>query len=223
MDAVTKVRFHPTQPQFVVTASEDGVVCMFDTRIPDEDDAAESILYVESAVTKIGFFGLQRENIFCLTGSETLDLWNINTAQRIHHYDRIRDDCNANGIATDYLIDCVYDQQSDELFLLAGNHEGLANVVNIGLKGPGLKHEAALSGGHKACIRSAYYDSDVRTLYTGGEDARLCQWTTNGRSASASPAAASGSSAASVGEGWKSKAAHDPAGLKKARKSSRPY
>lgn len=226
MDAVTKVRFHPTQPQFVVTASEDGVVCMFDTRIPDEDDAAESILYVESAVTKIGFFGPQMENIFCLTGSETLDLWNINTAQRIHHYDRIRDDCNANGIATDYLIDCVYDPQVDELFLLAGNHEGLANVVNIGLKGPQLKHEAALSGGHKACIRSAYFDPEARTLFTGGEDARLCQWTTGGSasaSASASASPASSASASGGGEGWKSKAAHDPAGLKKARKSSRPY
>lgn len=223
MDAVTKVRFHPTQPQFVVTASEDGVVCMFDTRIPDEDDAAESILYVESAVTKIGFFGPQRENIFCLTGSETLDLWNLNTAERIHHYDRVRDDCNAHGIATDYLIDCVYDDQSDELFLLAGNHEGLANVVNIGLKGPQLKHEAALSGGHKACIRSAFYDSGARALYTGGEDARLCRWTTaNVGSAGASPAA-SGASSGAAGEGWKSKAAHDPAGLKKARKSSRPY
>ena len=98
VDAVTKVRFHPVQQQFVITASEDGIVCFFDTRIPEEDEAIESILNVESAVTKIGFFGPQQENIFCLTGTETLDLWNLQSAQRIHHFDAIRDQSNQNGV-----------------------------------------------------------------------------------------------------------------------------
>ncbi|ETP46992.1 hypothetical protein F442_06841 [Phytophthora nicotianae P10297] len=49
VDAITKVRFHPTQPAFVVTASEDGVVCFFDCRIPDEDDErVSSMLRVPS-------------------------------------------------------------------------------------------------------------------------------------------------------------------------------
>lgn len=216
---MTKVRFHPTQPHFVVTASEDGVVCMFDTRIADEDDAIESVVYVESAVTTVGFFGAHMEHIYCLTGSETLDLWNIHTAERLHHYATIRDDCNAHGIATDYLIDCVYDAHTAELFLLAGNHDGVANVVNVALDGSArLEHAATLAGGHKACIRSTYFDPQARTLYTGGEDARLCKWLP---AAVGSAAAAAASS--SVGPGSKSKAAHDPAGLKKARKSSRPY
>ncbi|KAF1319791.1 Wd repeat-containing protein 89, partial [Globisporangium splendens] len=212
-DAVTRVRFHPTQPQFVVTASEDGIVCMFDTHISDEDEAIESILNVESAVSKIGFFGPQMENIYCLTGTETLDLWNINTAERVHHYDRIRDDCNANGIPTDYLIDCVYDAQSSELFLLSGNHDGNINVVNIGGGNAQLQHAATLSGSHKACVRCVYYDADRMTLYSGGEDARLCKWISG----------ASTSGAAGTTTKIHSKAEHDPAGLKKARKSSRPY
>lgn len=216
VDAVTKVRFHPTQRQFVVTASEDGVVCMFDYRITDEDEAAESILYVESAVTKIGFFGTHMENVFCLTGSETLDLWNLNTAQRLHLYDRVRDDCNANSVPTDYLIDCVYDAHTAELFLLTGTHDGSANVVSVGLDNARLEHVGALPGGHKACVRCAYYDPLARTLFTGGEDARLCKWTAS---------AAASASASNAEERWrvKTKATHDPAGLKKARKSTRPY
>ena len=74
-------------------------MCLFDCRIPNEDDAIESIVNVESAVSKIGFFGSQLENIYCLTGTETLDLWNLQTAQRIHHFDRIRDESNANGVS----------------------------------------------------------------------------------------------------------------------------
>ncbi|KAE9340117.1 hypothetical protein PF008_g11245 [Phytophthora fragariae] len=219
VDAITKVRFHPTQPQFVVTASEDGVVCVFDCRIPDEDDALESILNVESAVTNIGFFGPQRENIFCLTGTETLDLWNLWTAQRLHHYATIRDDCNGNGLPTDYLIDCLYDDRSDELFLLTGNHDGDMHAVNIGTDQASagkLQHAAALKGGHKACVRCVYYDADSATLYSGGEDARLCKWTGPGASAEAGDGYASASSGRRA-------TGLDPAGIRKARKASRPY
>lgn len=238
VDAITKVRFHPTQPAFVVTASEDGVVCFSDCRVPDEDDALESIINVESAVTTIGFFGPQRENIFCLTGTETLDLWNLQTAERIHHYDRIRDDCNAHGIATDYLIDCVFDEGSGELFLLSGNHGGDINVVGIGRAGNGqLQHAATLKGGHKACVRTVYYDTARKTLYSGGEDSRVCRWSPpsalggNASVQSSGLAMAATAAAASVGDQedaapstWSRKAGGlDPAGIKKARKSSRPY
>ncbi|CEG35471.1 WD40 repeat protein [Plasmopara halstedii] len=216
-NAITKVRFHPTQQAFVVTASEDGVVCFFDCRIPDEDDAIESILNVESAVTTIGFFGPQRENIFCLTGTETIDLWNIWTAERLHHYDTIRDDCNKSGIATDYLIDCVYEDQSNELFLLAGNHNGDLNIVTIGTDATSagqIKHEMALESGHKACIRCIYYDSENSTLYTGGEDTRLCKWAVPGASAKMKDSHAS--SVMKV-------TGLDSAGIRKARKAVRPY
>ncbi|KAF1791843.1 Calcium/calmodulin-dependent/calcium-dependent protein kinase [Phytophthora cactorum] len=186
VDAITKVRFHPTQPAFVVTASEDG-----------------SILNVESAVTNVGFFGPQQENIFCLTGTETLDLWNLWTAERLHHYDTIRDDCNKNGLSTDYLIDCVYDDQSNELFLLAGNHDGDMNA---------LQHAAALKGGHKACVRCIYYDPENTTLYTGGEDTRLCKWTVPGAAEATDGYSSSSSSRRATGL--------DPAGIRKARKAS---
>ncbi|KAK1930095.1 WD repeat-containing protein 89 [Phytophthora citrophthora] len=219
VDAITKVRFHPTQPAFVVTASEDGVVCFFDCRISDEDDALESILNVESAVTTVGFFGPQKENIFCLTGTETLDLWNLWTAERLHHYNTIRDDCNSNGLATDYLINCVYDDQSNELFLLAGNHDGDLNAVNIGTdvaSAGKLQHAAALKGGHKACVRCVYYDPNSSTLYTGGEDTRLCKWTVPGAPVNTSDGNISTPSSRKA-------TGLDPAGIRKARKASRPY
>ncbi|GMF09752.1 unnamed protein product [Phytophthora lilii] len=226
VDAITKVRFHPTHPAFVVTASEDGVVCFFDCRIPDEDDALESILNVESAVSNIGFFGPQRENIFCLTGTETLDLWNLWTAERLHHYATIRDDCNCNGLPTDYLIDCVYDDNSNELFLMAGNHDGDMNAVNIGTDAASagkLQHAAALKGGHKACVRCLYYDPENATLYSGGEDTRLCKWTVPGTAGASMDTSDGYSSASSSTSSGRRATGLDPAGIRKARKSSRPY
>lgn len=215
-DAITKVQFHPTNQSFVVTASEDGVVCFFDYRIPDEDDAIESILNAESAITTVGFFGPQNENIFCLTGSETLDLWNLWTAERLHHYDTIRDDCNKNGIVTDYLITCVNDDQSNEFFLLTGNHDGDINAVTVGTEGASvgqINRETALKNGHKACVRCIYYDSENRTLYTGGEDSRLCKWVAPSAVAEVTDSFASTRKATGL----------DPAGIKKARRATRPY
>ena len=219
VDAVTKVRFHPTQPAFVVTASEDGVVCCFDCRISDESEALESILNVESAVTTLGFFGELKENIYCLTGTETLDLWNMWTATRLHHYDTIRDDCNSNDLATDYLIDCVYDDQSRDLFLLVGNHNGDVNAVKIGTDtatAGKLQHVAALKGGHKACVRCIYYDPESTAMFTGGEDTRLCKWA----AVEASDGSFSTSSTISFS---RRTTGCDSAGIRKARKSSRPY
>ncbi|KAI9907902.1 hypothetical protein PsorP6_003455 [Peronosclerospora sorghi] len=213
VDAVTKVRFHPLEPAYVATASEDGVVCFFDCRIPNEEDALESILNVESAVTTLGFFGPQNENIYCLTGTETLDLWNVWTAQRLHHYDTVRDDCNRNGIVTDYLINCVYDDKSDELFLLVGNHAGEFSAVSIGTDAMStgkLQHVATLKGGHKACIRCIYYDLESTRLYTGGEDTRLCKWTVP--DSTTRPLSVTGNSR-KVTQG----------NIRKARESSRPY
>ncbi|CAI5713598.1 unnamed protein product [Hyaloperonospora brassicae] len=222
VDAVTQVRFHPTQPAFVATASEDGVVCLFDSRIADEDEALESVLNVESAVTTLGFFGPALENVYCLTGTETLDLWNIWTAERLHHYDTIRDDCNGIGVATDYFIDCVYDSSADELFVLGGTHDGDMNAIGVGVQAASkgqLQHAAAVKGGHKACVRCLYYDKESATLYTGGEDTRLCQWTVPDTAG----ARTSYSRNASLSALNKKATDVDPTGIRKARKASRPY
>jgi len=38
-DEVTQVRFHPRQPKQLLTASEDGLVCLFDLALGGEEDA----------------------------------------------------------------------------------------------------------------------------------------------------------------------------------------
>ena len=111
------------------------------------------------------------------------------------------------------MVDCVYDSATSELFLVSGDHGGNVNVLNVGANHH-VQHCAALKGGHKACVRSLYFDGDA--LFTGGEDARLGTWT-SGAMAGASAAAASPSLS------LKASGAHDVAGMKKARKSSRPY
>nr|CCA26672.1 conserved hypothetical protein [Albugo laibachii Nc14] len=182
-ESITKVRFHPQKQDFIVSASEDGVVCYYDTRQTDEDEALESILNVESAVTTFGFFGMNYENIFCLTGSETLDLWNLEHAQRLHHFASVRDDLTALGVPTHYLIDGIASSElsaSPDAFmtLFTGDHGGSLNCIQIGssLQGITLNPVSRLTGGHTECVRCLTYSPERQVLYTGGEDARLSAW-----------------------------------------------
>ncbi|OQS04043.1 hypothetical protein THRCLA_03687 [Thraustotheca clavata] len=206
MDNVTRVRFHPLRRSEVVTASEDGIVCLFDCTIADEDEAIISIINVESAVTQFAFFGPELHNFACLTGSETLDLWNITTAQRIAHFPQIRDACNALNMPTEYLIDCKYDPTTNALHLITGDHAGTVNILQLG---ESLTPEAKLTGGHKAAIRCIDWDGNM--LLTGGEDSRLCKWTTN----ALVPVLGNRNTRTSV--------ERNVSGMKKARQSSRPY
>ncbi|OQR92392.1 hypothetical protein ACHHYP_03749 [Achlya hypogyna] len=207
MDNVTRVRFHPLRRSEVVTASEDGVVCLFDCTIADEDEAIISIVNVESAVTQFAFFGHELHNMAFLTGSETLDLWNITTAQRIAHFPEIRQACNALHMPTEFLIDCKYDTTTNVLHLITGDHSG---TVNIAALGDNLVPEAKLMGGHKTAVRCV--DWDGTCLLTGGEDSRLCKWAPGGVTQASAPS-----------RSIRASAERDLGGMKKARQSSRPY
>ncbi|RHY56060.1 hypothetical protein DYB26_005032 [Aphanomyces astaci] len=172
MDNVTRVQFHPVRRSEVITASDDGIVCLFDCTIADEDEATISTINVESSVSRFCMFGPDLHNIAVLTGSETLDVWNLTTAERLAHFPTIRDQCSASsaGLHTDYLVDCKYNAASDQLHLATGNHQGQLNVFQLNPQA-GIVHQATLSGGHKAAIRCLDWQADM--LLTGGEDARV--------------------------------------------------
>lgn len=176
VDAVTKVKFHPVHETHVVTASEDGIICLFDCRVALEEDALQSILNVESAVANFTFFGPKCESIVSLTSTETLDLWNLMTAERHEHHPTVREKCAEMNVPIEYLIDCHYDPIQDQLYLLAGDHKGTMQVFEF-QKDFGLRPIQTLKGGHKACVRCVSWTGENK-IFTGGEDARLSLWST---------------------------------------------
>ena len=42
-EAITQIKFHPAQPRCMITASEDGLLCVFNTSATSEDDALPTI------------------------------------------------------------------------------------------------------------------------------------------------------------------------------------
>jgi hypothetical protein len=181
-EEVTRVRFQSPQSTFLISASEDGLACIFDTSKPSEEAALNSVLNVQTPLRKVGFFGPSLEGVYCLTGSETLSVWHYESAQRICDFGAdVRNKLSTltGGTAVDYLVDCQWDMTSQELSLLAGNHAGDAYMYRVDAGALSLSH--SLLGGHRGDVRAWCPLSNSSSFVTVGEDARMCEWNRLGK------------------------------------------
>ena len=195
-EEVTRVRFQPhpdlsgATTSTLVTVSEDGLVCTFDTSKPNEEEALSSVLNVGTPLRDVGFFGPSGEGLYCLTGSETMSVWHHDSAQRICDFGDVRAQLGGSaGMSIDYLVGCHWDGSA--LSLLAGNSDGGAAIYRVDAGSIALTH--ALAGGHRGCVRgfvSTRSAGAQRHWITAGEDARLCEWNLDGPQASAAASAA---------------------------------
>lgn len=176
-EEVTRVRFQSSQSPVLLTASEDGLACIFDTSKPSEEAALDSVLNVQTPLRQVGFFGPSFEGVYCLTGSETLSVWHYESAQRICDYGadvRQKLSTLAGKTDIDYLVDCQWNTSRQELSLLAGNHTGDAYMYRVDAGVLSLSY--SLKGGHCGDVRSWCQLTNNDLLVTVGEDARLCEW-----------------------------------------------
>lgn len=180
-EEVTRVRFQSSQSPILISASEDGLACVFDTSKPSEEAALNSVLNVQTPLRQVGFFGPSFEGVYCLTGSETVSAWHYESAQRICDFGAdVRDKLStmAEGAAIDYLVDCQWDTTRQELSLLAGNHAGDAYMYRVDAGSLSLSH--SLLGGHRGDVRGWCPLSKNSLFVTVGEDARMCEWNVHG-------------------------------------------
>ncbi|KAI5074676.1 hypothetical protein GOP47_0010637 [Adiantum capillus-veneris] len=195
---VTQVRFHPTRKEKLVSASVDGLMCVFNTLGEiNDDEGLDMVMGVGTSVGRIGFFGKSQEVVWCLTHIETLSIWDFEEGSKVADFNDTRTKASANWAlpSVDYLVDCHYSHGAERLWLIAGNNSGSlgyfplsysdnqANASNnTGMIGP---VSAVLDGGHTSVVRSVWSPSHCKDnltgyggmfCWTGGEDGRLCSW-----------------------------------------------
>lgn len=194
---ITRVRFQTisspgntmiTTSPILLSAAEDGLACVYDTSQATEEAAIQNVLVVQSPVREIGFFGPQSEGIYCLTGSESLQLYHKDDSvcrkdfgiqMRQHLMQQLPENSGASQnnhrpmTSIDYLVDCHWDTERQELQLLAGNGQGDAIVYQVGEHG--ISFQNRLRGGHRGVIRAWNFLSSTMFV-TVGEDARMCEW-----------------------------------------------
>jgi len=152
-------------------------------------------LTVESPVREVGFFGPKSEAIYCLTGSESLRLYHKDDGicrkdfgpqcrQHLSHQLALQQHSAGeshppsprpgNICPMEYLVDCHWNVERQELSLLAGSSKGEGAVFQVGEQG--VSPVCHLRGGHRGVIRAWSSNYNRSSFFTVGEDARMCEW-----------------------------------------------
>lgn len=178
-DEVTNVRFRDLSSD-ILTAGEDGLVCLFDTRQPTEETALKAVFNTGSPSRKVGFCGPDGGSVYCLTGNESLRIWNADSATVVKDYGisfrSSLTELSVGQLNVDYLIDARWDNFLQQLLLVAGNTKGNLGMFRLDNQTGMFAPPQILSGGHRGVVRAWTRLSDPAFLITAGEDARLCEW-----------------------------------------------
>lgn len=190
VEDVTQVHFVPNHQNKFVSASVDGLICIFDTGGDiNDDDHLESVISVGTSVGKVGFFGETNKHLWCLTHIETLSIWDWKDGQNVASFE------NARSLASDswtlddvdYFVDCHYPGEGENLWVIGGTGAGTMGYFPVNYRGAATigPPEAVLGGGHTAIVRSVLPMPSMQGGpakshgifgWTGGEDGRLCCW-----------------------------------------------
>jgi hypothetical protein len=215
---VTQVRFHPSAPARLVTASDDGMVCVFDAGgALDEEEGFAAGVNVDTGVARLGFYGPAGERLWLASTTESLHLWEWAAACEdgaeggagpLGEALEARAALAAAAAGTplgggvDYLVGCEWDAAAQRLLLAAGTSVGAAALFPVAepralgralVFGP---PAALLLGEHDDVVRAVVRPGGAGPLLlSGGEDARICVWSAEGAGAGAG-AASSGSDGA---------------------------
>lgn len=178
-DDITKVSFHPTKANLVISGSTDGLVNVFDVNRDNEDDALLSTCNSDSSVSFIGWAGKDYRQIYCMTHNEGFCWWDLaqlDTEDPITllHIPDAREAVSVENGALNYLIGGLYHERLDKLFVVGGTAAGSIYFMDSGADG--LSPAWTLQGGHSATVRSFCWNAADDTLLTGGEDAQLLLW-----------------------------------------------
>ncbi|NWW77690.1 WDR89 protein, partial [Climacteris rufus] len=178
-DDITKICFHPVEPNLVVSGSTDGLVNVFDINKDNEDDALVATCNSDSSVSSLGWAGKDYRQVYCMTHDEGFCWWDmaqLDTEEPITllHVLDVRESVCPENHGLHYLVGGWYHEKAGKLFLIGGTSTGNIHLISCGTDG--LSLVGTLSGGHSATVRSFCWSPTDEALLTGGEDAQLLLW-----------------------------------------------
>ena len=74
----------------------------------------------------------------------------------------------------DFLVDSVFDNSTNQLYIVAGSNSGSVHLLKA--SDGGVLALQTLIGGHTGLVRSVFWDPYSHTINTCGEEGRLCIW-----------------------------------------------
>jgi WD40 repeat protein len=183
-DTITNVKLHPDLPTLLLSGSTDGLINIFDTSKPEEDDSLYQVINHRSAVAHAGFM-YPSTDIYALGTDETMSFYSLQSQDE-------SEEEPAPKVFGDVreALDCEYVVKmhwiGDEAFVAAGKHSSSAlSLIPMAKRmgGGPLEYEcdlgrvARLQGAHREeVVRDVFTDVHAHTTYTCGEDGFVRAW-----------------------------------------------
>ncbi|KAF2730244.1 WD40 repeat-like protein [Polyplosphaeria fusca] len=183
-DTITSLELHPSLPTLLLSSSTDGLVNIFDTSKPDEEDALFQVINHRSAIARAGFM-FPTTDVYCLGTSETVSFYALQSENEADEepapkvFGDVREQLGCEYLAKMHWI-------GDEPFVAAGKHSSsyldLVPVQKDLSGGPlqwefDLEKSVRLVGAHgEELVRDVFTDVHGHTTYTCGEDGCIRAW-----------------------------------------------
>lgn len=121
-DDITDIKFHPTNPDTMLSCSTDGLLNVFDLKQNTEDDALIKSLNTENSASTLTWFRSNNaDHVGCLTHTNDFQIYNVESQDKELEFKRdyITKSMLRNSHADCYLIDCHAQDNLADIFLLA--------------------------------------------------------------------------------------------------------
>lgn len=188
-EPLTCVRFHPNRHHELITAGDDGLMCVLDMNLclaknPGEDDDTGLRLVLNSgeSVRSLAFVAEGGDLLCTISTTEVLQLWSLSERRlgaACGRLQSLRSERHLRvGESDGTVVNVLYDEPSGRAHVLTGRVDGSMVLYHLNLEGATFAADLACSnGGHKDMVRTATQLNSKGLFATGGEDGQICLWT----------------------------------------------
>ncbi|EEQ33656.1 hypothetical protein McanMca71_003987 [Microsporum canis] len=177
-DDVTEVQFHPSRPSVLLSGSTDGLVNIYDTTVSEEEDALLQVVK-HSSIHRAGF--LHDTAVYALSHDELFAVHPVTCADESCD-DEVKpvDFGDLRPVLkAEYVVQVLVDRAGS--YLASGRTSDRSLSLTPLLHTPEFHFEQSnswmLPGAHgEEIVRSVFFDSESRTVFTCGEDGRVSVW-----------------------------------------------
>ena len=118
-DTITELKFHPSHPSMLLTASTDSLINLIDVANPDEDEAVYQVINHKSALHHAGF--LDDRTVYGLGTDETLSFYRVqNQDDNSVEPDPVVLGDVREGLGAEYVVDIA--RVGAEAWIATGKH-----------------------------------------------------------------------------------------------------
>lgn len=178
-DDITDVKFHPKNPDAIMSCSTDGLLNVYDLKQNTEDDALIGSFNTESSAASLNWFRRSNtDHVGCVTHTNDLQVYNVESQDKELEFKReqITKVIMRNSHIDCYLVGCHTEENMEDVFLLATSNFNRGECLrSLALRAETLEPAVDFARNHQI-VRCSHYDPAKNFLFTGGEAGSIHFW-----------------------------------------------